>query len=139
MDKKFIFLMIAFFLFFGFFIIKTSFNGQISSFTRASEETDPSATTSLIFAWPLTAKIGNNVAVNIFIRNAKNFPLNQKLVTLKTNMGKINNSGLEISSKSDKDGKASFILTSDSPGIAELNALVDNKVQINQKITVKFE
>ena len=138
MDKKFVALMLVFFLVFGVFITSTVFNKQIANFARASTETDPSAQTSLIFAWPLTAKVGDKVDVNVFIRNANNLPLDRKQVKLATNLGLINGTQ-EAVSESDKTGKVSFSLTSDSIGVAELTAYINNSTPLIQKVSVKFE
>jgi hypothetical protein len=138
MDKKFVALMVLFFVVFGVFIGSTLFSQQFGSFARASAQTDPSSKTSLIFAWPLTAKVGAKVDVNIFIRNADNQPLDKKPVKLVTNLGLINGAQ-ESSSESDKTGKASFVLLSDTVGVAELTAFTSGNVQLSQKISVKFE
>ena len=131
-------LMLVFFLVFGVFITSTLFNKQIANFARASTETDPSAQTSLIFAWPLTAKVGDKVEVNIFIRNANNLPLDKKQVKLVTNLGLVNGTQ-ESTSASNKTGKVNFTLFSNTAGIAELTAFVNNNIQLIQKISVKFE
>ena len=131
-------LVLVFFLVFGVFMSLMLFNKQITNFARASAETDPSSQTSLIFAWPLTAKIGDKVEVNVFIRNANNTPLNKKSVRLTTNLGLINGSQ-ESTSESDKTGKVNFTLSSDTVGIAELTAFVNNNIQLIQKVSVKFE
>ncbi len=138
MDKKFMALMLVFFLVFGVFVTTTLFNKQISNIARASTETDPSAQTSLIFAWPLTAKVGNKVEVNVFIRNANNLPLDKKPVKLVTNLGLVNGTQ-ESTSESDKTGKVNFTLSSDTDGIAELTAFVNNNIKLIQKVSVKFE
>jgi Na+/H+ antiporter NhaB len=138
MDKKFMALMVVFFLVFGVFVTTTLFNKQISNFARASSETDPSSQTSLILAWPLTAKVGDKVDVNVFIRSANNSPLDKKQVKLVTNLGLINGAQ-ESTAESDKTGKVSFTLTSDTAGISELSAFINNNIQISQKVTVKFE
>ena len=138
MDKKFMALVLVFFLVFGVFMSLMLFNKQITNFARASAETDPSSQTSLIFAWPLTAKIGDKVEVNVFIRNANNTPLNKKSVRLTTNLGLINGSQ-ESTSESDKTGKVSFTLTSNSIGVAELTAYINNNIPLIQKVSVKFE
>src|SRR3989344_7477467 len=90
MDKKFMALVLVFFLVFGVFMSLMLFNKQIGNFARAAAETDPSSQTSLIFAWPITAKVGEKVEVNIFIRNANNSPLDKKPVRLVTNLGTVN-------------------------------------------------
>ena len=131
-------LMVVFFLVFGVFVTTTLFNKQISNIARASTETDPSAQTSLIFAWPLTAKVGDKVEVNVFIRNANNLPLDKKQVKLVTNLGLVNGTQ-ESTSESNKTGKVNFTLSSDTAGIAELTAFVNNNIQLIQKISVKFE
>ncbi|KKP61418.1 MAG: hypothetical protein UR54_C0002G0017 [Candidatus Roizmanbacteria bacterium GW2011_GWA2_34_18] len=138
MNKKFMALMLVFFLVFGVFITSTLFNKQIANFARASTETDPSAQTSLIFAWPLTAKVGDKVEVNIFIRNANNLPLEKKQVKLVTNLGLVNGTQESIS-ESNKTGKVNFILSSDTIGVAELTAFVSNNIELSQKVSVKFE
>ena len=130
--------MILFFVVFGVFISTTLLNGKIGNFARASTETDPSSTTSLIFAWPLTATVGDNVDVNIFVRNANNLPLDKKQVKLVTSLGLINGASESVS-ESDKTGKVSFVLSSNSIGIAELTAFVNGNIQLSQKVTVKFE
>lgn len=138
MDKKFVALMIVFFLVFGVFIMNVAFKDKIANLARASGDTDPSSQNSLIFAWPLTAKVGDKVDVNIFIRNANNSPLNKKQVKLVTNLGLINGTQ-ESTSESDKNGKVNFTLSSDTAGIAELTAFVNNNIQLSQRVSVKFE
>ena len=138
MDKKFTALMMIFLLVFGVFVTTILFNKQISNIARASTETDPSAQTSLIFAWPLTAKVGDKVEVNVFIRNANNLPLDKKQVKLVTNLGLVNGTS-ESTSVSNKTGKVNFTLFSNTAGIAELTAFVNNNIQLIQKISVKFE
>jgi hypothetical protein len=137
MDKKLVGLMLIFFLTFGLFTSVLVFNKPLSRLTRAKEEFLPSSNASLIFAWPLTAKAdgGETVAVNIFVRNANNLPLPNKKVSVITTLGNIN----ELQPTTDKSGKATFNLSSASPGLAELTATVDNQVQLKQKVTVKFE
>ena len=131
-------LMVVFLLVFGVFVTTILFNKQISNIARASTETDPSAQTSLIFAWPLTAKVGDKVEVNVFIRNADNLPLDKKQVKLVTNLGLVNGTQ-ESTSVSNKTGKVNFTLFSNTAGIAELTAFVNNNIQLIQKISVKFE
>ncbi len=138
MDKKFIALMVLFFAVFGVFITTTLFSRNFKGFARASAATDPSSQTSLIFAWPLTAKVGDKVEVNVFVRNANNSALDKKPVKLVTNLGLVNGAQ-ESTAESDKTGKVSFILSSETQGIAELTAFVSGNTQLIQKVTVKFE
>ncbi|MFH0979905.1 MAG: Ig-like domain-containing protein [Candidatus Roizmanbacteria bacterium] len=137
MDKKLASLLIIFVLVFGLFVGLVVFNKPIRTFTRASEELIPSSESSLIFAWPLTAKADNieKVDINIFVRNAKNLPLANKRISLETNLGAV----AAITDTTDKSGKATFSLTSSNPGIAQIKATIDNQIQIKQTITIKFE
>jgi len=137
MDKKLISLLILLVLVFSIFISYVVFNEQIATFTRASSDTDPSAEKSLIFAWPLTAKATgqDKVMINIFIRNQKNQPLTNKLVSLTTTLGQLDTE----TQTTDKSGKVTFNITSTQTGIAQIQAKVDNKVQLKQSLTVKFE
>lgn len=138
MDKKFVALMILFLVVFGVFITNTLFSKNLTGFARASAATDPSPKTSLIFAWPLTPKVGEKVDINVFVRNSNNSPLDKKLIKLVTNLGLINGA-TESTVESDKTGKVNFTLTSDTVGIAELTAFVNGNIPLDQKVTVKFE
>lgn len=137
MDKKLVSLMILFVLAFGLFMGFVVFNQPIRTFTRAAEELVPSSESSLIFAWPLTANADGSekVDINVFVRNAKNLPLTNKRVNLETNLGTIS----VVTDTTDKSGKASFSLTSSTPGVGEIKATIDNQVQIKQTVTIKFE
>jgi len=106
MDKKFMVLMVLFFVVFGVFVTTTLFSKNFKGFARASVTTDPSSQTSLIFAWPLTAKVGDKVSVNVFVRNANNSALDKKPVKLVTNLGLVNGAQ-ESTAESDKTGKVS--------------------------------
>ncbi len=136
MDRKLTILIIIFLLVFTLFISYLVLNKQIVTFTRAAEELIPSTETSLIFAWPLTAKSNGleKVEVNVFIRNYKNVPLVNKKVNLITNLGSVS----PDNQMTDKLGKATFSLTSNNSGIAEIKAVVDDKIQIKQTVSIKF-
>ncbi len=129
--------MLIFMLSFGLFTTITVFNKPLTRLTKAKEEFLPSSESSLLFAWPLTAKADgtSSVQVNLFVRNATNIPLSNKKVRLTTTLGVIRINNLET----DKAGKATFFISSDTPGLAELSAVVDSQVQLKQKISVKFE
>ncbi len=137
MDKKLTSLIILFLLIFTLFISYIVFNKQLIVMTRASEELEPSSETSLVFAWPLTAQANNQdkVEINVFVRNYKNVPLANKPVNLVTNLGTIN----PPIKTTDKFGKASFTLTSQTPGLAEIKAYINNQIQIKQSVSIKFE
>lgn len=137
MDKKLVGLMLLFMLSFGLFVTITVFNKPLTSFTKAKEQFLPSSESSLVFAWPLTAKADGaySVQVNVFVRNGANIPLPNKKVHLNTTLGTVRNND----SETDKAGKTTFVVNSNSPGLAELSVLVDNQIQLKQKISVKFE
>lgn len=137
MDKKLIALMLVFFLAFILFTSIVIFNKPLSRLTRAKEEFLPSPENSLIFAWPLTAKADGKtmVLINIFVRNNNNIPLPNKKVSVISTLGNIN----EIQATTDKAGKASFNLTSHTVGLAEISAIINNQIKLNQTISVKFE
>lgn len=136
-DRPLLGLIIVFFLAFGLFITLTTFNRQLATLTRAKEESIPSSETSLIFAWPLTSSTASTapVEINVFIRNATNLPISGRLVTLTTTRGSFSYN----SQTTDKSGKSTFYLTSSAPGIAEVTGMVDNQIQLKQKVTIKFE
>lgn len=137
MDKKLTALLTLLVLLFSFFMSWVLFNSQIKTFTRASEESIASPNKSLIFIWPLTAKADGQekVTINIFVRNEKNQPLSNKLVSIYTNIGKIE----QNNQTTDKSGKATFIISSNETGIAKIEAVVDNQIKLNQSATIKFE
>lgn len=136
MDKKLSALLVLFVLIFSLFIIFIVFRTPIATFTRAKEELIPSSESSLIFAWPLSAKAGSDkVNVNVFVRNANNLPLPNKVVTLQTSLGALDSN----SQTTDKSGKASFGLTSQEAGVAEITATVDSQIQLKQTVSIKFD
>lgn len=137
MDKKLVGLMLLFMLTFGLYTAITVFNKPLTRLTKAKEEFIPSSESSLIFAWPLNSKSdGNSTAqINVFVRNANNIPLPNKKVALNSTLGTTNPTDVVT----DKGGKATFSVSSDSPGLAEITAIIDNNIQIKQKVTVKFE
>lgn len=145
MDKKFMVLMVIFFIAFGVFVTYFARDGlKIANFARASTETDPSPQTSLIFAWPQVPnpKIRTLVDVNIFIRNGNGVPLDQKPVRVVTDLGTINGAK-EATVQTDKGGRVNLKLTSDMAGTAHITAFVtDSKNishQLNQTVSVQFE
>lgn len=137
MDKKLIGLMLLFMLSFTIFISVIVFNKPLSTLTRAKEDAEPSETKSLMFAWPLSAKADgrSEVTISVFVRTITDKPLSGKKVSIITNRGTIR----EVNSETDKSGKATFVLFSDSSGMADLTALIEGPISLQQKISVKFE
>jgi hypothetical protein len=136
MDKKLTSLLAIFFLTFGIFFSVIVFNKPLSKFIRASQELVPSASNSLVLAWPLTVKADgvSQSIITVFLRNEKNAPVGNRPVTITSTLGKIKEDILTT----EKDGKAEFHLTSTEPGIAELT-INTNNIILSQKISVKFE
>ncbi len=137
MDKKLAGLISLFFLAFFVFISVLVFGKPLSRFTRAAEDTRPSADKTLLFAWPLSTSVTQpqSVTVDVFVRSETGKPVENREVLMQTTLGTLNpNVGT-----SDKNGKVSFKLSSSSPGVAEVSATVDNSISINQTVTVRFE
>ncbi|OGK31629.1 hypothetical protein A3F29_00055 [Candidatus Roizmanbacteria bacterium RIFCSPHIGHO2_12_FULL_33_9] len=135
MDKKLLSLVILFIATFIFFVAILFFNEPLSQLTRATEETQPSPETSLIFAWPLTVKADGTQSsqINVFIRNDKNKLITNKRVELRSSLGDIKN----IIVSSDTNGKTTFELTSKVPGTADVTAVVEG-IKIKNALTIKF-
>ncbi|MDH7476158.1 MAG: Ig-like domain-containing protein [Microgenomates group bacterium] len=140
MDKKFVALMVLFFLSVTVFTSIVVFNRPLTQLTKATEELQPSASNSHIFAWPLTVKADgqDKSTLTVFGANYKNNPISliNKQVTLSTTLGQISEE--PISEEKRKQGEAVFVIKSTQPGIAEIKATIDN-VQLNQSVTIKFE
>lgn len=137
MDKKLAVLLGVLVIVFSIFVSWVLFSTQIKIFTRASGDLIPSSEKSLIFVWPLNAKISDQekVTINVFVKNEKNQPISDKLVSVTTTLGNIENNN----QKTDKTGKATFSLSSNQPGITKIEAIIDDNIKINQSLTVKFE
>lgn len=137
MDKKLAGLISFFFLTFFVFISVLVFGKPLSRFTRAAEDYQPSSEKSLIFAWPLNSSVSASdvVKVDVFVRSESGKPIPTREVLMNTSIGTIS----PKIAVSDKNGKATFSLTSQNPGTAEVSAVIDNTVQVAQKVTVKFD
>lgn len=137
MDRKLAGLISFFFLTFFVFMTVMVFQKPLSRFTRAAEDAEPSAEKSLIFAWPLTANPTPNqaVKVDVFVRSKTGKPLATREITMNSTLGTIT----PKTSITDKFGKATFSLTSESAGEANVSAIIDNSVEVVQKVTIKFE
>lgn len=125
------------FLTFALFAIMVVFQEPLSHLTRAKEEFEASPGTSLILAWPLNVKADNKTASNltVFVRTAKGRPLSNKVVAVTSTLGRVQS----IESTSDKEGKTTFRIISDTPGTAEVEAIIDNNVKLTKKVTVRFD
>ncbi len=137
MDKKLLGLILAFFVTFILFTAAIVFQRPLTQAIRATEENTPSGSTSLIFAWPLTEKADGNtqVEVDVFVRSKSNKPVPKKTVNLTSSLGNVQ----ALSNVSDTQGKATFIITSSTSGMAQLSAIIDNTIPLQKTVTVKFE
>lgn len=136
MDKKLTGLISLFFLSFFVFISVVVFGKPLSRFTRAAEESRPSSAKSLIFAWPLSASVANSetVRVDVFVRSETGIPIPKRPIVVNATLGSVSPKVVQ----SDNTGKASFSLTSQTPGTAQVTATIDSSVPITQKVSVKF-
>lgn len=137
MDKRFTALITVFFLAFAVFIFTVVFQDPVNQLIRANVKNVASADKSLVFAWPLTQKADgvSIVKVDVFVRSPDNQPVAAKPVTIQTTLGEI----VAVASTSDKSGKATFNLTSSTPGVATLTVTIDNTITTSKNISVKFE
>lgn len=137
MDKKLIALISIFVFSFLLFITIVFINNPTQNLARASKTSDPSAQNSIIIVWPLSSKAGEDktIQINVFARDKDNRPLEGKNVVLKTTLGKISQNNLKTGKKT---GKATFILTSNETGTAEISAAINN-IELEMKVTIKFE
>lgn len=138
MDRKLLALISLFFISFAFFAALTVGYRPIITLIRAREDFTPSPARSRIIAWPLSSLKSDGLAqseINVFIVSNSDKPIANKVVTLSSSLGQIK----ENSVTTDNNGKATMHLISTVPGIAEIQATVDNNIVLSQKITVKFD
>jgi len=136
MEKKLQVILLLFFLSFSLFVIMVFFNQPISKFTRAKEDLNPSATNSLLFAYPLSLKADGKTksSISVFIRSENGLPTKNRKVTINTTLGILKDNILTT----DDEGKAATTLVSPTSGIAEITAQFDS-IPLAQKLTIKFE
>ncbi len=113
----------------------------MNRFTKAEAKFTPSPKNSLLLVYPLmTAADGSSkVRIDVFVRNDNKDkepePLGNKKVRLSSTLGSLDKTEFI----SDKNGQATFYLSSDTPGVAEVSAIVDDTIVLNQKVTVEFK
>lgn len=136
MDNKLAALLTAFFLSFGIFATVLVFNKPLTQLIRASQETGPSSTNSMVFAWPLTVKADgiSQSVITVFLRNERKYPVANKPVTIISNLGQLK----QAQAFTENDGRATFQISSQTPGIAQLTVYSGN-VELAQKVSIKFE
>lgn len=105
---------------------------------RAKEESIPSADKSLVFCFPLqTMADGKSKSeVTIFVRSASEKNLSNQKVELMSSVGQVQAPGGNFS---DKSGKVSFVLTSKTPGAAQIVATVADSINLSTRCTINFQ
>lgn len=137
MDRKLLILGIIFFVAFISFVSVVFLDEPIARFTRAADpNTRPSPQTSLIFAWPLDLAADGKAKsdITVFIRDRNGRGLEGQRVRITTSLGTLNRSN----AITDNTGKAIVSLTSSDPGIANIDAFVDN-TKLLRTISVQFK
>lgn len=138
MDKKLAGLIGLFFLAFFVFISLVVFSKPLSRFTRASSAVDPSAQQSIIIAFPLSLQSNSSEEskIDVFVRSQSNSPVAGRDVSINASLGSVTPSHVTT----DRTGKASFQFSpAGDKGVADLTAIVDNTLQLNQKVTIEIE
>ncbi|OGK34310.1 hypothetical protein A3A93_00335 [Candidatus Roizmanbacteria bacterium RIFCSPLOWO2_01_FULL_38_12] len=136
MDNKLLGLTIVVVAAFAVFMGFVFFSEPISKFIRASGINPPSTQNSLIFAWPLELPADGKTKseITIFLRDNEGRGLQGHEVSIQSSIGSVQEGLLTTDSK----GSAVFHLTSQTPGVAKIEALVDN-TKLQRSITVQFE
>ena len=136
MDKKFTALTGLFFLSFLLFVTLVVFNNPLTTLTRASEESDPSAATSKMIVYPLTlpADGKSESTITVFVANSKQKPLPNKVITASTTLGDLKEQSVVAAGQ---NAQGSFELSSTTPGTAELTITIDNTVKL-KPVTIQF-
>ena len=138
MDKKLLALIALFFLSFAFFTAAMIFDKPFTNLIRAKEDSKPSPIRSKILAWPLSSLNANGDSqstINVFVVSESDKPIVDKRVMIVNSIGTLT----EISAITDNNGKASFSLSSTTPGIAEIEATIEPDIRLSQKVTIEFE
>lgn len=137
MDKKILIFGILFMITFVAYIVITIFKIPIFSLTQAANDNKQAdIATSLIFAWPLEIKADGKERseVSVFIRDNNGRGLPEKEVSLSASTGDVQST----QSTTDSQGKIVFYISSTTNGVAQIEALVDNR-KLQKTISVKFK
>lgn len=137
MDKKLLIIGILFIVTFIIYIVIAFFRIPIFSFTQAANENRAAdISTSLIFAWPLELSSTSEEPseITVFIRDNEGRGIPEKQVRVTSTLGELQGSP----SITDDQGKVTFLLTSSAPGVALVEAYVDNR-KLQKTISVQFE
>jgi hypothetical protein len=134
-DKRFLTMFLMFLVTFVAFAVYVIFNEPIAKFTQAKDELVPSSEKSLIFIWPLDLESNgeDSSEVTVFVRNIKGRGMSNKQVQLTSTVGTVK----PPRKSTDTQGKVVFQISSENPGLAEIEALVDN-VTIQKDVSIQF-
>lgn len=137
MDRTLVSLLSIFFIAFVLFAAAAMFRDPLSNVLRAKDESVPSEEKSIILAWPLQLASDNQSSstVSVFVISKTNRPLSNKNISLSTTQGTLNQN-LNVT---DKEGKATFSFRCDTPGTAQLSALIDNSIPIQQSVSIRCD
>jgi len=137
MDKKLGGLLVVFFLLFMVFASVVLFNNQLSSITRAKEDVTPSAKASLLFAYPLLLKADGTTksTISVFVRSDKGTVVKSQKIVFTTSLGQLNTS----EAMTDAKGQATTTLTSTTPGISVIGAIIGDSLKIAQPLSITFQ
>ena len=135
MDKKFLGLTLLLVVTFIIFTTIVVLSGSFNIFSRASTNSQASLSNSLIFAWPLEVPAdGSTISeITVFIRNSEGKGVPAQRVALTSSIGTL---AVPVAQTTD-DGKAVFRISSAQIGVAQIEALVNNR-KLQRTISVKF-
>lgn len=137
MDKKLLILGLLFIVTFIVYMLIAFFRIPIFSFTQAANDNRAAdISNSLIFAWPLEMEANAETPseITVFIRDNQGKGIPEKQVRVTSSLGQLEGTP----ATTDDQGKVTFLLTSTTPGIAQVEAFVDNR-KLQKTISVQFD
>lgn len=132
MDKKLAGLVVLFVLVLGVFVSTLFFNSTGRTAIRASNVI-PSCANSYIFASKVTALVGENVPLVVYLRSEENEAVPNTSVTCQTSLGAVN----PISAITEKTGIVNINASSQTPGTATITCSIA-QCALAQNVTVQF-
>src|SRR4051794_12646966 len=135
MDRKLIGLLSVFFLAFALFVSVIFFHSNLGKGIRATESENASSTNSIILVYPLelNSNDGSYATISVFVRDADSKALPNKIIDVSTSIGTVTPARITT----DPNGKAAVNFTCTSPGTAQIHAIINSTVNINQTVTIK--
>ncbi len=134
MDRKFLFLVLVFFLVFGTFgaalIIDQNPQNRL---IRATQQCEPSAGKSFLTSFPKTVSAGEACEINAFVRCDDESSITGAEVSITVTNG----TARTTTSLTDESGRAVF--TVDPTGLAEITATVNGSLLIPNTVTCEAQ